>query len=291
MAKLLVIGATGLLGQAIVRIGRGLGHDVTGLARENADINLDVRDVNAFKAAVAAVNPDYVVNSAAIVNLGVCEADPCLAYMVNARPAGILADLANQSGFKNIYVSTDHYFVGDDNIVHDEHARVVLVNEYARTKYLGECLANMEGASLVLRTNIVGARWRKGMPTFTEWAIDALLRRTPLTLFNDVFTSPIHVDDFAIAMFRLIAKGAFGTINLAAREVSSKKQFIEALARQLNITLDWASTGSGECLSPQRANSLGLDVSRAECLLGYQLPGLDDTVEMVIRTHDGTRAT
>lgn len=276
--KVLVIGATGLLGNAIVHVGKQRGNDIIGMARRGTQCSVDLGMPEQLIETVTAIRPDVVVNAAAIVSLGACESDPGTAYCINGRPSSILSQLSGVIGFKLVYVSTDHYYCGDGPLSHDEASPITLVNEYARTKYIGESFTALAAGSLVLRTNIVGHRWREGAPAFAEWVIGALTRREPLTLFDDVFTSSIHVDVFAEAMFDMLAKNAAGTYNLASSEVSSKRDFVLALADQLGIDPDWATTGSGKALAPPRANSMGLAVGKAEALLGYRLPGLKETV-------------
>lgn len=289
--KILLIGATGMLGQAIRRRGRERDLDIIGVARSGADYAIDVTDLKKLVALVDDLRPDVLVNAAAIVNLDVCERDPGMAYLVNARASSDLAHAAMAMGGKYVFVSTDHYWRGDGAKAHDEYAPVTLVNEYARTKYLGETLTLTADNALVLRTNIVGCRRKAGAPTFAEWVIGALTRREPLTLFDDVFTSSMHVDHFADAMFDLLGKDPVGVLNLASGEVSSKLAFVAALAAAMEIDLDWAETGSGASMHPPRADSMGLDVSRAEALLGRSLPDRHATVARLVEEwRDGNDA-
>ncbi|MFC1603017.1 SDR family oxidoreductase [Pseudomonadota bacterium] len=282
--KALVIGATGLLGQAIVRVGCVRGIEIVEMARSSTEWLVDVTESDQLLKSIEAIRPDVVVNCAAIVNLAECEREPGMAYQVNARPASIIAEASKRIGFIPVYISTDHYYQGDGNgaVAHDEHAPITLLNEYARTKYVGEAFTSLVSNGLVLRTNIVGHRGRKNAPTFAEWAISALIQREQLTLFDDVYTSSIHVDAFASAMFDLVQKEAAGVYNLASSEVSSKQAFMLMLAEQMGIDLDWATTGSGKSLKPLRADSMGLAIGKAEALLGYRLPGLAETVSKLV---------
>ena len=285
MHKLLVVGSTGMLGQAIMRNANDFGFDVTGVARSNADICLHLGDTVLLEEAVRQAKPDVVINCAAIVNLADCENEPAKAYLINSRPAGILADLSLRESFKLVYISTDHFFDENGRYAHKENDPIVLVNEYARTKYIGECFSGVNSASLILRTNIVGHRNKKDSPTFVEWAINSLINRIPMTLFDDVFTSSIHVDAFSKAMFELILKDISGIHNLASSEVSSKAEFIQSLADGLGIKLDWTTNGSGKMQNPPRAVSSGLDVTKTEELLGYKLPDLNETIKDIVDTH------
>ena len=79
-------------------------------------------------------------------------------------------------------------------------------------------------------------------------------------------------------MFDILEKDVSGIINLASAQVFSKKQFIEAVAEVFNFSLDNTSVGKVSSLSSKRANSLGLDVSKAESILGYKLPTLQEVI-------------
>ena len=87
------------------------------------------------------------------------------------------------------------------------------------------------------------------------------------------------------AAFDLVERGRSGLLNLAAGEVYSKEAFIREIARQAGRSLTAAQRGSVRSLKVHRANCLGLDVRRAEALLGYPLPRLRDVVASLIRHH------
>jgi len=72
--------------------------------------------------------------------------------------------------------------------------------------------------------------------------------------------------------------------NVASRTVCSKKTFAEALAKAMGRKLTRAQTGSVRQLQPARAESLGLDVSRAESVLGRRLPDLEQVVSKLARS-------
>ena len=279
--KLLLVGATGMLGRACAREAANRGMQVVGTARSGADLDLDVADAAALARALAEVGADLVVNCAAIVDLGRCESDPLAAYAVNARPAAVLAG-ALPADVRLVHVSTDHYWTGDGATAHAEDAPVVLLNEYARTKFAGEGFALTRPGALVVRTNITGLRGDPSRPTFVEWALGAIERGEPMTLFDDFHSSTMATTDFAEAMFDLVDRGADGLVNVASSEVSSKRVFIEALAEALQIPLVDPSAGSVRGLAPPRAESLGLDVADAERLLGRPLPGLAATVGRLV---------
>jgi dTDP-4-dehydrorhamnose reductase len=285
--KLLIFGATGMLGQALMKEAKRREFDVVGVARDRADINLDLLDDRAVGEAIEAIAPDIIINTVAIVNLLACENDPGLAYRTNARAVGILAEYSHQKEIYCVQISTDHYFTGDGNIPHNENSPVYLVNEYARTKYLGECLALTYQNTLIIRTNIIGFRGHKNKPTFMEWVLETIATDSPMVMFADFFTSSLDVTHFAIALFDLLEKQPRGLLNLASREVFSKQSLIEALTADLGISLSRAKVGSVRELSDRirRAESLGLDTTRVEKILGYRLPTMSEVVTEIVKEY------
>lgn len=279
--KLLLLGSTGLLGQAIAAEATRREWYVMGAARSGAAAILDVADERALMSLVERCDPDAIVNCAALIDFDACDADPGLAYRINARPLSFLADWSRSTGRPLVQVSTDHYYPDGGARPHSENDPVAFINDYARSKYAGEGLALTAPAALVLRTSILGIRgWSR--PTFAEWALGVIRSGEPAALFTDAFTSSIDVSAFARAAFDLMEMGAAGLINLASHEVYSKADLIRELARQMGRSLDNATEASVRSLPVQRAASLGLDVSRAEGLLGYNLPGLREVAAAVL---------
>jgi len=282
--KVLLLGSTGLLGQAIAAEWRRRGHTILEAARRDAPLALDIADDAALTATLAAEAPDMVVNGAALTDIDACERDPAAAWRINARPLAFLASWSKRTGGRLVHVSTDHYYAGGGAAAHDEEAPVALLNEYARTKYAGEAFALTTPHALVLRTSIVGIRgWEK--PSFAEWAIDVVANDRPATLFTDAWSSSIDVATFARAALDMVDTGASGRFNLAARDVYTKEAFLREIASQLGVTLTAAVPGSVAALATRRANNLGLDVNRAEQVLGYRLPTRAEVVSAVLRQH------
>jgi dTDP-4-dehydrorhamnose reductase len=287
---LLVLGSTGLLGQALVAEARSRGQSCTGVARSGSDHDLDAGDAPALAALAHELRPAAIVNCVAVTDLAACEADPALAFGVNARIPALLAQLARELESKLVHISSDHYFTGDGSWAHREDAEVELVNEYARSKYAGERLALTDPAALAVRTNIVGIRRWPGRPTFAEWALEAIESGRPMTLFDDFHTSSISARACAAATLDLVRAGVGGLVNVASREVASKRAFVLALARELHVEPGPVRAGSVRELRPRRAESLGLDVTRAQRELGRMLPDLAETVAAVVRESHGALA-
>lgn len=282
--KAFLLGSTGLLGQAMLRECNARGYRVSSAARQNAPVAIDIVDVSSLISRLQADFPDVVINCAALTDIDKCEANPEVAWAINARPLAFLAEWARRHDRLLLHVSTDHYYTEGGRMAHDELAPIRLVNEYARSKFAGEAFALTVSHSLVLRTSIVGIRrWTR--PTFAEWAINIVEQDQAAQLFHDAYTSSIDVRSFAKASLDLLEKGVRGLYNLAAREIYSKEDFVREVAAQLGRPLNHATAASVDSLSTSRANCLGLDVRRAEGQLAYELPTLAAVVSSVLEQH------
>lgn len=272
--KVMILGASGMLGQALMAEGVVRGHQMIGE-------RVEVRDTEALMLHLAKHNPDVIINTVALVDLKECEENPGLAYEVNTRPVSVITDWLQYTICGFVQISTDHYFVINNG--NSERHPVFLRNEYARTKHIAEQIALSDPNSLVIRTNIVGLRGH-GKPTFAEWAMDAIEADAPMTLFEDYYTSSIDVWSFSSILFDLLDQrpSICGLLNVASNTVSNKKQFIEALAARMGRPLNNAMAGSVKALQPGRATNCGLDVSRVESLLSRQMPDLDHVVNALV---------
>lgn len=283
--KILILGSTGMLGSALVEYFGKKNFEYLGMADNGGDVSFDIREDNRLIKLIKEYRPDVVINTVALINHSSCEEDPGKAYAINARPVAIIANVCRDMGIYFIHISTDHYFTGNGNARHNEQSPVVLLSEYARTKYAAELFALTNPEALVIRTNIVGFRNVKGQPTFAEWAIETMKSGVPFTMFNDYFTSSLDVYNFSKIVVDLIEKKPFGILHVASHDVSSKQRFIEALADTLNLSTAAGTVGSVQALTHQgmrRAESNGLDVSKVEALLGYQMPDLHEVMSSLL---------
>ena len=125
MKKILIIGSQGMLGQSLVKIlSRDKSISVVTAALANADYMFDFLDDNYLTKSVNAIRPDVLINAAAIVGLPQCEVDPGMAYSVNTRLPGKLAELCDNLGCYFIHISTDHYYCHDRDKKHFENDKI-----------------------------------------------------------------------------------------------------------------------------------------------------------------------
>ena len=213
-----------------------------------------------------------MINAAANVNLADCQENPAAAYAINAAPAQVIANWCAAQNKRFVQISTDHFFDGNGRKSHDELAQITIVNQYAKTKFAAEEYTAICPDSLIVRTSLAGIHPDgRGL---ANWAFSQISNHKPMKLFDDFYGSTIDTVSFSSALLDLIEAKASGVINLASSQVSSKQEFIIELANAIGIKLDWGVSCSVAGLQPKRAKSAGLNVQKAEAILGYELPDM-----------------
>jgi dTDP-4-dehydrorhamnose reductase len=164
--RVLVLGATGMLGHVVLRLFAGSpGIEVWGSARNAAALaglpeavrkqvigGIDVDNPDALAGLFARVRPQVVINAVGLVKQLAQADDPLAALPINALLPHRLARLCALSGARLVHVSTDCVFAGTRGGYVESDAPDAQ-DLYGRSKLLGE----VDGEhTITLRTSIIG---------------------------------------------------------------------------------------------------------------------------------------
>ncbi len=284
MSTIIIFGAAGMLGASLVPALRALGHNVLTQSRNvGADLVLDPSNRTAVIDALIQYRPSAVVNLVAATNVDQCEAQPYLAWKANAGVAASLTESITAFGEKSgtqphlVHVSTDQVYDGPGPHAEDD---INLINVYGLSKYAGELLAERVGAT-VLRTNFYGRSRRPSRVSFTDWLVRSLREKTPITVFDDVKFSAVHIDTLTKIIAQCIERRPVGVFNAGCRDSISKAGFAFALAKALNLATDQVTVGTSAdlALKARRPTDMSLQVSRLENVIELQFPTITGEIE------------
>lgn len=194
MIKILITGAEGQLGKALVR--RLSPYDkVQGLNKAQ----LDIRHEDAVYQAVASFQPDLLINAAAYTEVEYAEQEN--AYAVNVDGAGYLANAAQHHHADFIHFSTDYVFNGQKNRPYTESDVVDPLNGYGQSKCLGEAkvLSHCPQAIIIRTSWIFG----EDSHSFPQKILQKAKRGEPIFVVADQIGGPTYVRDLAHATLRL----------------------------------------------------------------------------------------
>lgn len=232
--------------------------------------------VDEVARAIDAIQPTMVIHAAGLASVEGCEADEALARHVNVEIAHNVAAACVRSGVPLAHISTDHLFRGDEALVTEQHP-VDPQNVYARTKAMAEQrVLDVSPDALVVRTNFFGwgPRHRR---SFSDRIIDPLRLGERVTLFTDVFYTPILVETLSHAVHDLLRAGAGGIVHVTGDERVSKHEFGLRVARRfgLDAGLIRAGLASNEPSRVRRPRDMSLSNARAREMLGRSLGDVD----------------
>lgn len=139
MEKILVTGALGQLGRAVVKeYGDTADFVRTDMVESDGVKKLDISDMDALNEVFDAEGPDVVINCAAFTNVDGCEKDEDAAFIANAIGPRNLAIACEKYGAKLVHISTDYVFNGNATKPLIETDTPDPVSAYGRTKLAGE---------------------------------------------------------------------------------------------------------------------------------------------------------
>jgi dTDP-4-dehydrorhamnose reductase len=173
--KIVVLGASGMLGHKMSQILRAAYPDTIGFARrprpgllaaKDMITGIDAREFDAMASMLRSIRPDYLVNCIGVIKQRPDAQDPTTAISINALLPHRLAGLAAEWGGRLIHFSTDCVFSGSRGGYREEDPSDAC-DLYGRTKFLGEVHADN---ALTLRTSIIG-RELDGRRSLLEWLL------------------------------------------------------------------------------------------------------------------------
>jgi dTDP-4-dehydrorhamnose reductase len=220
---------------------------------------------------------ELVVHTAGLTSVESCEADPALAHSLNVALAEKVAQACSKLGIPLVHISTDHLFSGNVPLA-DEGEPTKPVNVYGRTKAEAEHrVLNAHPAALVVRTNFFGwgPRYRR---SFSDTILAALRSGERIDLFQDVFYTPIIIEDLANAVHGLLERKMSGIFNVTGDARISKCDFGYMIAR--HFMLDPSPIRPGSLAKKkglvQRPPDMSLSNAKAAGVLGRKLGSPDD---------------
>lgn len=253
--KLLVTGATGLLGRALMReLEKNERYSVTGTAftRARATLErLDLTDTAAVTKYARALRPDMIIHTAAERRPDVSQKHPEKTTALNVAATRTLAAAARDIGAFILYMSTDYVFDGTAP-PYSPHATPNPLNLYGRSKRDGEVAVWDETSdACVLRVPVlygeVETLSESPITVIAENLIHAGPSGTVQKTDNWAVRYPTYVGDVArvihgISEHRVNHPGFYGTYHWSGNEAFTKYTMARVIAKIIGI--------SGECVQP-----------------------------------------
>jgi dTDP-4-dehydrorhamnose reductase len=236
--KVLVIGGTGLVGNALVREWRELGADIAAATyhchASSSFLQLDIQDDRQVRGLLEQFQPKVVALPAANPFVDYCELHPEETRRVNVAGTLNVARACRDIGARMIFYSSDYVFDGVKGVYTEEDA-VCPMNEYGRQKAEAEeGVLKTDSRNLVIRTS--GAYgWQWEPKNFVLQLKTKLTARQEFKVADDLRYNPTYVQNLARITTELVAAGASGIFHSVGADEIVRYEFALRVARALGL--------------------------------------------------------
>ena len=194
----------------------------------------DLSDYQKTKKLVFHIKPDVIVNAAALTNIESCEKFPEEALKANVLVPKNLSQIASELNIPLVHLSTDHFYSEPEEI-RNELVKTQPVNQYGRTKILGELeiLKNTENF-VILRTNFFNILNGGNLGSLPKMIYD-LKKRKPYSGAIDYYFNPVSVKFLIQTINEILEIGIYGILNVTSDQCISKYDFAVKVCDYINI--------------------------------------------------------
>lgn len=277
MERILVLGgATGLLGQAIVEeINANEEWSVTTLGRTDGDIF----DPAFISKAIKSIAPKIIFNTIAYTQVDLAEDHAKEAQNVNAVFPEILAHIVKQLDCHLVHFSTDYVFSGNEQFAKSESALTKPESVYGETKLRGEEILTK---LIPTKSTICRSAWLFGphRKNFIETICKAGKKIGKLKVVADQVGSPTYTRDLAKCSIALAKQRMHGLWHVANSGQASWYDLAVYALNALNISCLVTPISTSEW--PQKAKRPAysvLNTTKLSNFLGTQLRTWQEAVD------------
>lgn len=224
MLKLWIVGSESQVGKAILSVLDPIELEVLCTDKEELDIT-NTEDVLSY----GEINrPDIIINCAAVTDPKLCEAEPELAYRVNALGARNLSLVARKHNAKIVQLSTDDVFDGHNTKPYTEFDDTHPLTVYGRSKRAGENYVK----EFTHKHFIIRSTWVYGEgKNFVNALLQTAETETEAAIPTDQFGSPTSAKDLARIILHLIRTNEYGTYHATCKGKCSRYEFAEEILK------------------------------------------------------------
>jgi len=244
--------------------------------------NIDLESVDKLTRVFEELECQVVIHAAGLTSVERCESEPSLAQHVNVTLASNVAKACTSLDIQLVHISTDHLFTGQDSSVTEDQL-LAPVNIYGKTKAEAECRVREKNPqALLIRTNFFG--WGTSYRnSFSDIVIEALRSDKGITLFQDIFYTPILIETAANAVHDLIDLKARGIFNIVGDDRVSKYDFGIAIADKFNLDPSGIIPGlfANQPTLTQRPFDMSLANKKVRNVLGRPIGGLQEQMAVL----------
>jgi dTDP-4-dehydrorhamnose reductase len=241
--RIFITGSDGQLGYELVQI---LSNEDLYLGKEP---DQDITDEKIIEQ-ICQFRPQAVIHAAAYTDVDGCEKNRELAHKVNAVGTHQVAQAAEKSGSKMVYISTDYVFSGRKRKPYTELDAPSPINAYGQSKWEGEQFVQQTCSRYVtLRTSWLYGRVGKN---FVRTILNKSSEETELRVVDDQLGCPTYAKDLAGVISVIIKQDVYGLYHAAGEGSCSWFEFAAEILKLAGISKKVFAISSQELKRPAR---------------------------------------
>jgi len=219
--KILIIGASGLVGSHCTNVLKNEHHDVVGTHLNfptPETIYYDPLSASERNLQLDNVKPEIIIHCGALTNVDYCENNEQESEIATVLSTKVLVDYCNKNNAKLIYLSTDYVFDGEHG-PYSETSLTNPINVYGKHKLEAELLVKSLDKYIIARiTNVYGEeeRSKNFIARLVIWLQQNEAKKLDLPI--DQFATPVYAGDIARMLSRLICDNKTGVYNLSSTD-------------------------------------------------------------------------
>lgn len=271
--KVLITGASGQLSRAFIK--RFEQDKIAYLAPPEAE--LDITKCEVVDAAVAAYQPDVIINGAAYNNVDGAENTPEIAFTVNRDAVAILAAAARKQGAKLVHFGTDFVFDGKTETPYRETDTPLPLSVYGQSKLEGENAALAEhDANLVFRVSwVFGDGQQNFFSKLREWTRG----KSAIRVVWDQVSVPTYTEDIVTVTLKALEAGLSGRWHLTNSGYASRCETARIFLRELGSDCTVVPVGSDAFPAPAQRPFFSVMSNQKLCeRLDIEIPQWENAV-------------
>jgi len=237
-AKVLVIGGTGLVGNALVRAWTLRGVEVAAATyhchASGSFLQLDMQDEARVRELLGRHRPAVVAVPAANPFVDYCEQHPAETRKVNVDGTLNVARACRDLGSRMIFYSSDYVYDGAKGVYTEEDATCP-INEYGRQKAEAERgVLAADPRNIIIRTS--GAYgWQWEPKNFVLQIRAKLAAGQEMKVADDVRYNPTYVENLAEITAELVEAGAAGIYHVVGADEIVRFEFATRVAKAFGL--------------------------------------------------------
>lgn len=304
MKKVLITGSNGLLGQKLIYqligypdfkvFATSRGENRTLIKKRYEYISLDITNEMEIQKIFEYVQPDIVINAAAMTNVDACEVDKEECWKLNVDAVQYLVSACEKHSVHLIHISTDFIFDGISG-PYSEESEPNPLSYYGKSKLAAEKIVKKSSLkwSIVRTVLVYGVVDNMSRSNIVLWAKSSLESGKELTVVDDQYRTPTLAEDLAYGCILIAKSGAKGIYNITGEEYMCIIDLVKKVARYYQLDESLVKPISSSSLNQKAARppktNLLLDKAKRE--LGFKPSSFEEglsilDVQIYARQHE-----